>query len=74
MDPMPNVLPLVVASWLEYEERATGSHATETVMRVFAQRAPDCVAMIRKQQESLRTIGVRATLAKSLEPTEGRER
>ena len=79
----PRILPLVIASWLEYEHRAAETiekQAAETdswvlgAMREVALRVPEFVATIKREQESLRMLGVRATLTKALAQTAGSER
>lgn len=79
----PRILPLVIASWLEYERRvvdAVGKQvaATDTevvrAMREVALRVPEFVATIKREQESLGTLGVRATLTRALAQTAGSER
>ena len=74
----PRILPLVIASWIEYEENAEdGESGTEkkaearraavaAVMGAVGVEIPEIVATIKREQENLRAVGVRATLQKAL--------
>lgn len=80
----PRILPLVIASWLEYEDRIATAvekrvaqkdmDSVGTAMREIALRAPEFVASIKRERESLRVLGVRATLTKALARAGGSER
>jgi mannitol 2-dehydrogenase len=74
----PRILPLVIASWMEYEENAEAGEA-DTEKKAEARRAavaavmggigveiPEIVATIKREQENLQAVGVRATLRKAL--------
>ncbi len=74
----PRILPLVIASWLEYEKERNSEEevevtaaAVEAAFREIALRIPEMVASIRREQENLRTMGVRATLTKALRRESG---
>jgi mannitol 2-dehydrogenase len=79
----PRILPLVIASWLEYEHRAAKAVEKQVAerdaedlgaMREVAIRVPEFVATIKREQESLRALGVRAALTRAFAQTEGSER